>query len=353
MKTWLFLLLICTAPLLAQEAVKPDETAKFLAGMTVRDPSLQLFTRQKAWMDHATEFDKSWKELDARQLAKIRTWAPNALGKAYTEKVPLYYPFSGPDILYPQVFFPHASTYVLAGLEPVGSLPDVEHLPPAALSSALANLRKSLNSMLSFSFFITREMKVDLRQNQLSGTLPILYVFLARAGSTIDKVELLNLDKYGGITRTPTATPGVKISFTNAEGAAQTLYYFTTNLGNDGIRRDPGFMLFCETLGMGNGFVKAASYLPHEGEFTKVRNFLLTNCTTIVQDDSGIRIKDFDPKSWDLHYFGAYPGPIESFKQYLQPELTAAYAEKQTALPFGFGYRWHPRESSLIMATHK
>ena len=354
MKMLLLLALALTTHAAAEEAVKPDDTARFLAGLPVRGTALEPLARQTAWADHATEFDKAWKELDARQLAKIRAWAPEALGEAFTAKEPVFYPFSGPDILCAQTFFPNASTYVLAGLEPVGAVPDVEHLTPTALASGLANLRKSMNSALSFSFFITKEMKVDLRHNQLSGTLPILYVFLARSGSHIDRVQLLNLDRTGATSPMNSATPGVKINFTSAAGVPQTLYYFTTNLANDGIKADPGFIKFCESLGTGRSLVKAASYLMHMAEFSKVRDFVLTHSATIVEDDSGIPVKDFDAGKWTLRYYGAYPGPIEIFKQHAQPEMTAAYqAAHAPVLPFGFGYRWHPRESSLIVATPK
>ena len=354
MRPLLLLAFVVTTHLAAQDGPKPDETARFLAGLPVRDTALEPLTRQKMWAEHATEFDKAWQELDTRQLAKIRAWAPEALGAAYTARDPLFYLFSGPDILYAQTFFPNAPTYVLCGLEPVGAVPDVAHLPPAALASGLANLRKSLNSALSFSFFITREMKVDLRHNQLSGTLPILYVFLARSGSRIDRVELLGLDKGGGTSPLQNATPGVKINFTSAGGAAQTLYYFTTDLANDGIKHEPGFIKFCDALGTGRSLVKSASYLMHTGEFSKVREFLLTHSATLVQDDSGIPVRDFDPAKWSLRYFGAYPGPIETFKQYHQAEMAAAYKSANAPpLPFGIGYRWHARESSLIVATPK
>ena len=350
----LLLALVCTARLTAQAAVTPDETARFLAGLPVRGSALEPMAGQKEWAEHAVEFDRAWKELDARQLAKIRAWAPEALGAAFAAREPVFYFFSGPDILYAQTFFPNASTYVLAGLEPVGAVPDVEHLTATAQAAGLANLRKSMNSVLSFSFFITKEMKVDLRHNQLSGTLPILYVFLARSGSRIDRVELLNLDKFGGTNPISSATPGVKINFTSAGGAAQTLYYFTTNLANDGIKSDPGFIKFCDNLGTGRSLVKAASYLMHTEEFSRAREFLLTHSATLVEDDSGIPVKDFDPAKWSLRYYGAYPGPIELFKQYQQPDLAEFYHVSHAApLPFGFGYRWHAAESSLIVATPK
>ena len=209
--------------------------------------------------------------------------------------------------------------------------------------------------MLSFSFFITKDMKTDLQNTRLSGTLPLLYVFLERAGCKLDTVELVGLDKAGALTKGKASTPGVKITFFGPSGAQQTLYlHFETDLSNEGIKSQPGFLKFCENLGPGHSLVKAASYLMHLSDFTTVRDFLLTHSDTIVQDDSGIPVKDFDAKKWVLRYFGNYPGPIDIFKQHTQPDLAMAYNRSHPpSLPFGFGYRWHPSQSSLILATRR
>jgi hypothetical protein len=124
-----------------------DATAKFLAGMPVRDTPLESYVNFPGWTMHALDFDKAWKQLEQRQLTKIRTWAPEALGTSYQDTGPMYYMFSGPDFLYANAFFPNASTYILCGVEPVGAIPDVTKVPRPALGSALANLRKSLDSV--------------------------------------------------------------------------------------------------------------------------------------------------------------------------------------------------------------
>lgn len=49
------------------------------------------------------------------------------------------YMFSGPDFLYATSFFPNASTYVLAGLEPVGEIPDLTGPSPWAINGELRN----------------------------------------------------------------------------------------------------------------------------------------------------------------------------------------------------------------------
>jgi hypothetical protein len=348
-----FLIVLLAFTCGAQE-VSPNDQARYLAGLPVRDTPLASYSLEAAWTDHATEFDTAWKTLDARQLTKIRAWSDEFLAPAASAADPLFYFFSGPDILYAQTFFPSASTYVLCGLEPVGSIPDITKVPRGTLAPALHNLRKALNSVLSFSFFITKDMKADLNQTQLSGTLPVLYVFLARSGSRIDSVELVGLDKTGALTAEKPVTRGAKIVFFGPSGHQQTLYYFTSDLSNDGIKANPAFTKFCDNLGSGQSLVKAASYLMHLDSFHSARDFLLTHSRTLVEDDSGIPLKAFDLQKWNLRLFGAYPGPIPIFKQYYQPDLAQLYKVSNPApLGFSFGYRWQPRDSSLILATPK
>ena len=85
---------------------------------------------------------------------------------------------------------------------------------------------------MSFSFFITKKMKTDLRAGRSSGTLPILYVFLARSGKTIRNVNLIALDDKGVVHLAAEdagkyPTRGVRIKFAGSDGQERTLYYFS------------------------------------------------------------------------------------------------------------------------------
>jgi hypothetical protein len=353
----LFFVIACACavyPLRAEE-VSPDVTAKFLAGLSVQATPLQARMSDPAWVRHAAEFDSQWAQFEQNQLSHIRRWAAQALGAAFTSKQPLFYMFSGPDFLYANAFFPNAETYILCGTEPVGAQPDVNAIPAALLPSALENLRTALESSLNWGFFITKQMKENLQQPQLPGTLPILYVFLARARCTIESVTMVTLDPLGNfVTSSKRNTPGVKIVFTNPSGLEQTLYYFTTDLSDGGIEANPGFLKFCQQQGRGTSLIKAASYLMHRSYFGQVRTFLLGNSDLILQDDSGIPFSFFEADKWSVQLYGRYLEPIATFKEYRQPELTRAYAEANPApLDFSFGYEWHPDRSSLMVATPK
>ena len=212
-----------------------------------------------------------------------------------------------------------------------------------------------MNASLTTSYFITKDMKVDLQQQQLNGTLPILYVFLARANKTIDDVAFISLDRNGTFRESAPGrggTPGAKITYTdNFSKRQQTMFYFTTDISDGGIGSNPAFMNFCAKFGVGASFLKSSSYLMFEEGFARVRNFILDHSSMIVQDDSGIPISYFNHEKWSLRFFGTYLGPIELFKQYNQPKLHELFEESSPPpLGIGFGYRWNYHESHLIVA---
>ena len=338
---------------LASDKASFNDAARFLAGLAPAENSpLAGLARDGAWQTHARSLDNSWKQLEAQRLSKIRTWSEANLKD---RRGPLFYMFSGPDFLYANAFYPNASTYVLSGLEPVGRIPDIT---PRTRQS-LTNLRASMASSISLSFFITKNMKNQLRETELSGTLPILYVYIARSGRTISDVALVNLDSEGKVTPADDRAPqkgvqGVKIVFSKGEGTPQqTLYYFSTDVSDAGVKRS-GFLKFCETLGMGDGMFKSASYLPHSGSFSQVRDFVLNKSQHIVQDDSGIPVAYFKPEQWQLIPFGRYLGPISIFPGRHQAKLAEIYRKGPAKpLDFGMGYRWRPNESNVLLAVRK
>jgi hypothetical protein len=330
-----------------------DDTAKLLAGMPPSAGSpLETFTKGGSWKSHARNFDNSWARLDKGQLVNIRAWSTKNITQPQQT---LLYMFSGPDFLYANAFFPNATTYVLAALEPVGSIPNVEGLSEGQLAHELGQMQHSLNSLLAYSFFITKKMKHELGGGRLNGTLPVLYVFLARAGTTITDVSLVKLDAEGVLhpadqAVTGKVAEGAKIAFTSADGKPQTLYYFSSDVSNDGIKVS-GLLKFCADLGHADSFVKSASYLMHLDYFSGIRDFLLTHSDAILQDDSGVPVRFFKQEDWKLQPFGNYVQPLSIFPRTYQPMLTQLFRKGSTPIDFGFGYHWRPRQSNLLLAV--
>jgi hypothetical protein len=345
-------MLLAVAPASAAEPATADDTARFLAGMPPSAGSpLTPLTQQPAWQRHQRFFDGAFGQLEQRQLSKIHAFAD---ANVAAPRPAMFYFFSGPDFLYADAFYGKATTYVMAALEPTGPVPDIMRLPHGGIGSSLSYVEHSLQSILSFSFFITDDMKTDLHEGEVNGTLPILYVFLARTAKTIRSVGLVWLDGNGvlheaGEPPPPKAVTGARIVFAGADGVEKTLYYFSTDLSNSGVKAS-GFLKFCETLGSGNSLLKSASYLLHSGGFSTVRSWLLNNSATIIQDDSGIPLASYDTKAWRFLPFGRYAGPIDKFPSRYQQRYAKLFAHAQP-IDFGIGYRWRVRESNVLLSV--
>ncbi len=339
MKILNFFALVFLAAQAFAETATPNEQARFLAGLPVRGSTLEAYSRESAYATHASFLDQQWARKEQRSLAPVRAWA-GAHGQDFHGKSgTVFYLFSGPDFLYANTFFPNASTYILCGTEPVGAVPDITRIPPPALEASLRDLRQSMGTMLSYHYFITKEMRVDLKRDQLGGTLPILYVFLARLGCTIQSVEFVD-----------NPAPGVRIAFRGNGGRSQTLFYFKTDLSNGSAGP---FLKWCERQGPGMSLLKAASYLMFSDGFSQARRFLLENSRVIVQDDSGIPLHFFDTR-FRVQLFGNYVGPKEIFDQYYQRELMDAYERNNSGpVNFGFGYHVQRDRAVLMVATRE
>ena len=190
----LFSFILFAPPAFAGDTALNDN-ARFLAGMDVAAGSaLEPLAKDKTFVRHSRFLNQAWAVLDSTQLSRVKAWSTDNLKKTQPS---LFYMFSGPDFLYANAFFPKAATYVMAGLEAPGNIPDLTTLPRSSVPHELAALRASLKSVFLYSFFITKHMKRDLYGRRLTGTLPVIFVFLAHSGKTIESVDYVYLDEEG------------------------------------------------------------------------------------------------------------------------------------------------------------
>jgi len=354
--------LTVAAPAWSAETATFNDTARFLAGLPPSpDSPLAPLTKDPAWQQHARYFDTIFTREENVHLAKVRAFSKEFLTDKHET---MLYMFSGPDFLYATSFFPNASAYVLAGLEPSGDIPQLTNLSRGTVNASLRNLEVSMSSLLSVSFFITNKMRTQLHEGPVYGTLPVLLVFMARTGKTIHDVSLVALDSDGSFIKPDepaaadgkkgargfarSAAPGVKIVFSDGNGPKQTLYYFSTNLSDGSVERS-GLMAFVDKLPPADAFIKSASYLLHSGSFSKVRGMILAHTATVLEDDSGIPLAYFDAKKWKLQPFGRYVGPLSIFGHAYQPGMSQLF-QRATPLSFGIGYRFRTNESNLLLA---
>ncbi len=346
-------------PLAEFDLAKSDrltDTAKLIAGMKVEKSSAFAdIQNSQAWINHRNFLENAWTKLEAQQLSKVRKWTAEKLESINESSPPIFYPFSGPDFLYAYSFFPQGSEYVLVALEPIGTIPDFEKLSASQRALELQQIRGALHAITQWSFFRTNDMKVEMARK---GNLPFLLLFMARTNNRILDVHYIGLDKDGNIQKLDEGMiSGVKIAFVpEGERNPRSLYYFSTDLSNVGLEKTPQFNEFIKKLDKPMTYLKAASYLMHYPNFSTVRNLVLSQSSSLLQDDSGIPVKSFEPDQWNLNFYGNYTPPRAPFNQEeYQPALMKIYQTKSDIekINFGIGYNFGLNESNLMLAIAK
>jgi hypothetical protein len=285
------------------------------------------------------------------------------------EDMTLFYPFSGPDFINADTFFPEAGTTVMFGLEPVGNLPHMsENITSDELNKLYKTIRRSIDSLEHLGYFMTFEMGRDLHMvAQLNGNLSIITLFMAQRGYQVLNVKKVTIDANGSIVDSipgevdndnpkDNYISGGLIEYMKPdEYKARKLYYFSHDVSDEYLAKTPQLMKYFGTLNIDVAFFKAASYLC--SWMKGMRTFVLDNARNIVQDDSGIPLKYFEDDKWNKTFYGKYSRTLnkEFQKAFFQQDLKAIYDKDTTIKPldFKFGYNTRIKQDNIMVARRK
>lgn len=348
---------------LAIEAFEYDQLndqARFLAGMPGGPRSSLRSLRETAeWENHRRSMDHLWNYFANTRYGRIQAWR-DAEMPDLIEPGLVFYPFSGPDFLFADAFFPGADQYVMCGLEGTDALPDPASLASGELAHGLRGIADSLDTVLGASFFITKEMRVDLQATSFRGTLPLLMVFMARTDHTILSVRGIDLTPAGeavGRGAAGNAAPGWHIVCQTPQGQRKDVFYFREDLSNETLGRDRRLLNFVNARGVPVTFVKSASYLMHNSNFSIVRDQVLSRSFAVLQDPSGVPYRYFQDQRWDLALYGNYVTTLEIFRDNYQPDMASAYRKRSPhpvkPMEFGIGYQHQASTTSLVLARSR
>lgn len=306
------------------------------------------------WLSLKKELDNEWNYVDSNKISKIEDWVSktNYLPK---DSVTLFYPFAGGDALYSNSFFPSSKKTIMIGLEPVGSV-GKELKADSACLNYIKKIKKALYTSNRSGYFMTISMNAELHQSDLNGTLPLLLFYARRQGFMISKIEYFKLDSIGKeIASAVQGALGVNITVCNPDQThKKIIQYISTDISNGGLKNNLGLKKYIESIEGKFVFLKAASYLLHQDGFSEMRNLLLTNTKTLLQDDSGIPYRFISDSTWNVQLFGKYTKPIGLFAGRIQPDLKQAFAKNTPAeLPFRIGYNISHNEPHLILSQKK
>ena len=157
---------------------------------------------------------------------------------------------------------------------------------------------------------------------------------------------------------------GIRITYEKDDTASvnnpqKEVYYFSIDLSNTSLAQKPSFSGFLRNNGEVVTFIKSASYLMHEKNFSAIRSFILKHSYILVEDDSGIPLKYFtapdSAQEWETAFYGSYKAPIPMFKAFYQADLQTSFADtsKVKPLPFRIGYGNTNKSNILVVKKKK
>jgi predicted small lipoprotein YifL len=352
---------------------KPDAywnpLAQFLGGFADTTSGYQSLYGKREVVRHFQTFQKSWVNKDTSLLRKLRQLNQREQAAATADgNATVLYPFSGPDVMHLYALFPNAKRYVMFGLEPEGRRNLQTRPNPEQVLTYLPILERTLDDIMVHTFFKTNDMKLDMRNSKLEGTLPVMLAFLARHECQILGVRGVQVNRKGQVQEAPatlaenpadSVVTGVEIRFRKGEeGKEQTVTYFSLDISDGQYARQVGFQRYLNSLKPTYTYMKSASYLLHTGYFTRIRDQLLDISQSVLQDDTGMPVKFFAADTWTVRLFGQYKAPIRLFANRYQPDLFKQYNDPELSkqvrpLNFRLGYNYYEALTNLQLAVKK
>lgn len=321
----------------------------WMAGTDTADTS-------SSYLKYREVIQSTWKKIIREKVDPIRTFTDSFIPQLRSVRT-LVYPFAGGDFLYADAFFPEADTILMFGLEPAGTIFGRDTVSEVARRNYLSELHKSMFYSNELGFFRTLSMEKELQQNLLNGTLHPILFYLVQSGYEILDIQSANLSPDGQIVICENMTCRQAeinrfLYIRKGEARVRELIYFSGDISDAGLKMNPGIQKYLENRDTFHVFLKAASYLLHQAEFSQIRNLLAGHASSVLQDDSGFPLRVLDSMYSDIQVFGTYSRTIPLFSSFYQEDLKQRFQKSSKIRNPGFiiGYNQKFRETNLIFA---
>lgn len=339
------------------------DQARIYAGMLPLDSTRYArLTSIKGWAVHRKLFEENWSKLEKR-LEIMTQWHNIELAGISQSGATLFYPFSGPDFLNGDLFFPECETSIYISLEKTGEIPKAD-MTSEVFVNFIEDIRASLSNIFVRNYFVTSRMSEQFHTPYLKGNLAVFLVFLARRECAIVSITKVHLDSNGTLVVAPRdtgsagkkQTGGMVINYVKAGASPKTrsLYYFPVDIQDSSLKLKPQLQNYLKAQTNMIMFAKAASYCMHGDNFSMFRDLCLRS-KAVLEDDTGIPFRFFKPEGWSVTLYGKYTKPVKDFNYGFQKDLEKAFLSGNTVrpLPFKIGYHWFDSYSSLLLAIRK
>lgn len=336
---------------IAQAALPLDARARILAGLEPRAeeknlPEVQAIINSPAWQQAArTNSLSSRLKVEGHLFtrsgeAQMRQFFTNALGRAGSETQNLLYLFAGPDVTYANLLFPNLKRTVLVALQPPAAPLDPENLVrTGVLGARMGAIGNAFRSLISASYFITRQMDQELTE---FGTSTMVLVGLAAQNFRITGYNEVSLAESGELLEDRRgAIPGFRVRYQKPNREEGEVFYFKFDLSTTQQRQygpnvasHPGILRFLDAMNFETAYFKAATYINHNPEFDTINRYVASKVRHIVQSDDGLPVKFIlgESPNWDVRLYGFFASTIFG-EGLVQTNLRSLYGEQICTSP--------------------
>jgi len=336
------------------DGYKIDDLARYISGRPTNLPEkFQSLTATPAYAAYAARTREGWNRYNSSRLETIRKWRDTELKDKVSPRI--FYPFGGPDILHPLVFFEDFETMVMIGLEPAGSVPLPTFANPTLEMQRLPAIFRLVSDVWGRNFYRTIWMRKDFGHSDYRSISTIILF-----GLGLNELEVLDgynvrFTSAGELVPAEAGGPvnGIRYVFRKpGSDKRRTVTYISTNISDGAISATPGLAEFLGSVRDVTTMLKAASYLMHQPQFDDIRSTILSGSRSIITDSSGLPFHYLNNDKWDIQLYGRYSEPIPLFRGRVEPDLRRYYgANPSGALPFHYGYSVNP--SHVVLAMRK
>ncbi len=315
------------------------------------------------WMEPKIEaYRKLYVGVAKPYLAKLR---PEGLPKE------VVYPFGGGDLISALTSYPDATVITTVALEHGGDPRRLKSLTSDELSKSLDLFRRTIKQLLTLDDSASEDL-MKIQRGGIPGQLAFFVVGLAVHGQEPVSLRYFRLEPDGTIhyltaediaasepkkaqkLNTIWNAPDFSEAFSNLEvgfrpvgktdAVPQVHRHIAANIANGPLAKDPRLLHHLESKGHVSAMVKAAMYLLWMGDFSTIRNYLLTNADFTFSDTTGVPPRYAAKAGFVQETYGSFEGTfIPAFQGPAYQKETDAFKELWKSEPhreitFRYGY---------------
>ncbi len=346
------------------ETVKIDTLLTDIAYLIAGKPTIKhfdSFQEKEFYVEHKSFVNDTWEYVEDSMIMPLRTWLNEENIVEETDTGTLFYPFSGPDFLYANEFYPYCSDYIMLGLEKLGTVANPDSLTEKLQKQYFTGIQKSLRYLNMAGYFVTQHMGSDFSKYTLDGVVHMIMYFMAKTDHQIIAIEYIELNKDGTYKivehkKSKETVIGLKIRFCDSQQTEEkSLYYFSIDASDENLETTTELNSFVRSFDDMHAYFKAASYILANPNFNIIRKIVTDKSKKIIQDDTGVPYRYFEEDVFDVKLYGVYSRTLDELKWGYQTDLKRALEENgnQTPLPFKISYNGRFGEGVMIYAKRK